>query len=479
MLSSSFAHAKTQRVQHINLTVGVHRDVRLPRLAGKIKAEGTFRRITKIQHNAKKNIVRFVPIKPGVGTMVIKNKTTGAILYQFNLHVSKTNLHKMVREIKFLLRDIDGIEVKILNDKIVVDGKILLPKDIARIHSVVKQYPDHAMSLVTLNPEAQVRIAQFMERAIGNPQIHVRAINNKFFITGVANSIEEKQKAKVIAEAYAPDVIVDEATADRKILSRKSEFVIDLVRVRQAKPQKPKTHIIQIIVRYVELKKNYSRGFNFNWTPSLDVSAKAGLEASSSKGVGAITSAITGVVANLMPKLNWAKQHGAARELKSSSIIIESGQSGSLDSLTDYPYTTMVPTGSGSVPQTSFKSVGLSMKLTPTLGSGSAIKLQTQLSVSALVGISSGAPIVSQQRINTIVTVANGESAAIGGLVANNKITGYNSAPPGVKNPLFSLYSSKDFQKNQSQFVVFITPVLKSFAHEGSDIIRRKFRLRN
>ena len=52
----------------------------------------------------------------------------------------KTDLQKVAREIQALLQGIEGIQVKILNNKVVVDGQILLPSDMKRIHSVVKQY---------------------------------------------------------------------------------------------------------------------------------------------------------------------------------------------------------------------------------------------------------------------------------------------------------------------------------------------------
>jgi pilus assembly protein CpaC len=77
------------------------------------------------------------------------------------------------------------------------------------------------------------------------------------------------------------------------------------------------------------------------------------------------------------------------------------------------------------------------------------------------------------------VVVRSGQSAAIGGLISSDTSTGYNKLPANAStNPLISLYSSKDFRRNQSQFVVFVTPVIKASASAGSENIKRKFRLR-
>ncbi len=62
--------------------------------------------------------------------------------------------------------------------------------------------------------------------------------------------------------------------------------------------------------------------------------------------------------------------------------------------------------------------------------------------------------------------------------MSNQSATDYNKAPPGgAENPIFTLLASKSFRRNQSQFVVFITPVIKSSASSGSERIKAKFRL--
>jgi pilus assembly protein CpaC len=100
--------------------------------------------------------------------------------------------------------------------------------------------------------------------------------------------------------------------------------------------------------------------------------------------------------------------------------------------------------------------------------------------IDALTGITADGPLTTTNNINTSITVRSGQSAAIGGLIRNQSSTGYNRPTKDYPaNPIISLYASKDFTHNQSQFVVFITPIIKSSASAGSEKVKEKFRLRD
>src|SRR5690606_18051368 len=124
----------------------------------------------------------------------------------------------------------------------------------------------------------------------------------------------------------------------------------------------------------------------------------------------------------------------------------------------------------------------ISSTITPTiLGQNSdSIRLTIDFSLKSLLSVTSSGPLVSNNTVQTVVIVRSGESAAIGGLVSNQSGTDYNKLPKDASsNPLLSLYASKSFRRNQSQFVVFVTPIIKSSASAGSDRIKSKFRLRD
>jgi pilus assembly protein CpaC len=411
----------------------------------------------------------------GVGTLIIKDPKTAKVLAEYTIDVKKTDLQKVAREVQALLQGIEGITIKMLNNKIVVDGQILLPSDMKRIHSVVKQYGGQATSLVTLSPLAQNKIAQFIERKIQNPEIRVNAVNGKFILEGYANTREEKDKAEIVAKMYVPDVVVDEAVADKKVLERKVDVVINLIQVRPP-PEGEPSKIVQMVIHYVELQKDYSKSFRFQWLPDIGDGSTLSFS-SGGREPGGLAATITGTVSNLLPKLNWAKEHGFARVLQSSSVTVEDGKQGVINSITRLPY--QVVNGQGQ-PSTNFEETGIRTNVTPQImGQRSdSVKLALNFAVKSLLSYSDQGPLTASREIQTVLHVRSGQSAAVGGLITNDSGTNFNKLPAGAsRNPLISLYASKDFRRNQSQFVVFVTPLIKSSASAGSDKIKRKFRL--
>jgi pilus assembly protein CpaC len=440
-----------------------------------IELDGTFRKLTRIQWNPETKTLRFNPKSQGVGTLVIKHPKTGQVLGEYTIDVRKTDLHKVAREVQDLLQGIEGITVKIFNNKVIVDGQILLPTDMKRIHSVVKQYGAQATTFVTLSPIAQNKIATFIERKIGNPEIRVNAVNGKFILEGFANSKDESDKAEIVAKMYVPDVVVDEAVADKKVLERKVDVVINMINVRLP-PEGEPPKIVQMVVHYVELQKDYSKSFRFQFMP--DIGDGSSLEfATGGRSPGGLTATITGTISNLLPKLNWAKQHGFARVLQSSSVTVEDGKQGVINSITRLPY--QVVNGQGQ-PSTNFEETGIRTNITPQImgARSDSVKLAMNFAVKSLLSYSDQGPLTASREIQTVLHVRSGQSAAVGGLITNDSGTNFNKLPAGVsRNPLISLYASKDFRRNQSQFVVFVTPLIKSSASAGSDKIKRKFRL--
>ena len=463
--------------KNVPLSVGIPYDEPVSDMPTNFDLSGTYKGLVKLEYNGDKKILRFQPRKEGFGTLIITDKATGSPVYEFTVDVRKTDLKRVAREISERLSNVEGITVSIANNQVVVDGQIIVPDEMKRVHNVVKLYGELATSLVTMSPAAQVKFAQEMERAIGNPEIHVKAVNGKFMLEGQAEDQKEKDRAEIIAKTYVPDVVIDQAVADKKVQERVSEIVINLITVKAA-PEAEPSKMIQITVHYVELQKDYTKGFRFQWTPDIGDGSSLQFTTGNRSPSGFATT-LTGTISNLLPKLNWAKEHGHARILNSASIIIEDGKPGTLNSLQSVPYQTVTETG---LPTTNFVEVGIRTTVTPQVINprSDSLSLKLNFSVKSLVGSTPQGPLTSAREINTQVVVRSNASAAVGGLITSDTSTGYNKLPANAsRNPLISLYSSKDFRRNQSQFVVFVTPQIKASASTGAENIKRKFRLRD
>lgn len=463
----------------ISLTLGIETDEKLPPVPKPFKSGGDCKKlgIAGVLYSDAVDSLRFTPKREGLCTFTLKEMTTGKIVAEYRIEVRKSRLDAVVREMQSLLGDIEGITIKIVNNKVIVDGQILLPRDMNRIYNVVSQFGDQASSLVTLSPLAQKKIAEFIARDINNPEIEVRAVNDKFILQGVASSEDEKNRAEIIAKTYVPAIIIEKSEMDGIVKRPKpaNDGVINLISVKAAAPPPP-GKIIQLVVHYVELKKDYSKGFRFQFTPEIADGSSLTV-ATGDRNPGGVGTSIMATINNLIPKLNWAKSHGHARVLESTTMIVQDGRTGTINAYSDIPYQIATENGQS----TGFKPVGIASKITPViLGERSdSISLDINFKIDALLNVTAAGPLTSTNSIETAIVVRSGQSAAIGGLIKSRANTAYNNPDNVPRNPIISLYASKDFQRNQSQFVVFVTPIIKSSASAGSEKIKKKFRLRD
>lgn len=463
--------------QFLNLTVGIDEDIKLPPLPKAVEFGGTFRDFVKASISKELNVIRFSPKKEGATVLTVIDQKTKRVVAEYNITIKKSRLDGVANEMRALLGDIEGINIKVVNNRVVVDGQVLLPKDMSRVYGVVSQFGDQAASLVTLSPLALKKITEYIARDINNPEIEVRAINDKIILQGFANDDKEKDRAEVIAKTYMPDLVSDPAEEKGIIKRRKAsnDGVINLIHVKEAAAPPP-AKMIQLVVHYVELKKDYGKNFRFEWRPGISDGTK--MDFSTGESGTSLVTAITGTIDSLLPKLTWLKQHGFGRVLESTSLIVQDGKKGEISQTTSQPYPVI---GAEGTQGTAFAEVGINTAITPRItgDKSGSIELQMAFSISSMAGRGpAGAPITSKNNINTEITVRDRQSAAVGGLVRNSSTTGFNKDPGGSKNPLISLYASKDFQRDQSQFVVFVTPVIKTSASQGSEQIKKKFRLR-
>ena len=467
-------------LEFLALYVGVQYDYKLPfgYEEKQLTFEGTYKRYTALQHLSAQRIIRFTPRRVGVATLNIKDGQ-GNILQRVSLKVRKTDLQETANEIREALSTIDGISVKIKNNRVVVDGEILLVRDMKRIHTVVTEYKGRATSWVSLSPVAQKKIAQFIEKEINDPNISVRATNNVFILEGRVDSEGRKLQAEQVAKLHIPDYIVDLAVSQNKIKEWNRTPLLNRIQVVEKKKDERKK-LIQLVVHYVELNKDFAKNFRFSWQPQIADGTQFTF-LSSSSGVGQIGGMISGTINNFLPKLNWAKNFGFARVIHSANVTTEEGKAASISANKQIPFVgALGPNGEQGV---SFANAGLRMTLTPQVTGPQKDSVQLSginFTLTSVVGkpISGQAPTTSSKSISTNIYVQNGRSAAIGGVISNIFVSDYNKEPEGQsKSPLLSFLASKSFTRSQNQFVIFITPYIRTNASVGVEKTKRKFNI--
>lgn len=127
-------------------------------------------------------------------------------MIEYRIDVQKSKLDQVYRDLISLIGDIDGIELKILENKIIIDGQVTLVRDFQRIEMAITPFGEVVQNLVTMAPHSLRKIAELIAREINNPDIEVKAIENSIFIQGVVSSEDEKNRIETIARIFLPEI---------------------------------------------------------------------------------------------------------------------------------------------------------------------------------------------------------------------------------------------------------------------------------
>ena len=438
--------------------------------------------IVNFKADRKKQRITLFPKTPGTTSLIIFDQK-GQQKDVMTLVVYSTDPERLLTDVQQLLVDVEGISVKRVGQKIIIDGSVLLPSELNRIQKVAEN-TNLIVNLVTINPDTEKLLSKRIEKEIGMDEVNVRAVKGKILLEGEVYSQEAKSKAEKIALLYA-------------------DHIINTLEVRTVTNPPIKTEIIQVTAHFVEVAKNFSRNFNLRWNPIPQVGVNASYRINPVSGSDSFTGAITGTASDLLPKLNYFKALGVARVLENPTVSVKSADTATIESGTRVGFPIVQPNGAVSL---EFQNIGTLLKITP-YAKGSEIDMQIQVKVSSLGSPDvTGGVAISQNSIDTTQVVRSGESVVIGGLIRNSfrqsldrppsSDSGSSSSTSGTISSsttpsastdqyvdpfplgsLFTLFKSSDISRQRSQFMIFITPSILKLSKDANKELKDNFNL--
>ncbi len=427
-----------------------------------------------------KKEITFKGVKPGRTSVILRNNI-GDIKARYFVTITANDLSKIVQELREYLGGIEGIKIGIKGNKVFVGGQIIVPEDIGKVVIILDKYPD-VLRLVELSPMTQQVIARKMQSEIQKSQMRdvtVRIINKIFVLEGVVSSKAQKDEAFKLASLYIPDRIESLARRTDSVQKVNKPILESLIKVNEKSSPQPIPKLIKVAAQFVELTKDYNKIFGFKWQPLLSDgqgSIRIGKTAAGDTATKS-SDALSGRISNLLPKLSSAKAAGYARVIQSGVIIVENKTLANINKKESKPFAV----GTGEFTKAERAEAGFDLNVKPVILQNEKISLDLGMTVSATIG---DPPETLSNTIKTKVVVKSRESAAIGGIVINKTSTDFDRNAPGDKDefegasPLFSFVRSKSYTNTKSQFVVFLTPEIIESASEGTEKIKKKFRLR-
>ena len=371
------------------------------------------------------------PLKEGYVTLTIWNNRD-KIQDTVTFNVVSVALDSILQDLKENLRKATGIRINVINNEtIVMSGQANSKSELELARNLSNKYAQ-VQNEVSLSKRVIQVMAQQIEKAVGMPGVHVRSVRGALMLEGVVYSQDAHKKADTIARLYEKDII-------------------NVIEVRPSNRRPGKDKSVKIDVYFMEIKNSAIKSFGINWAPGAQIQSAANNNVGSGTTFGLIdVNAIVGFIFNLLPKLRWINETNRGRVLERANFIVKSGQSTDFYSGTEIPYFS-------SQGKVTFKEVGVSVKASPIV-SGNDVDLEIDVGVSApSSSVSQG---IDKNNITTTTYVKSGHSVVLGGLLRNNDTKSYNKVPDGLdtNSALFTLFLSKDFRTNKSQFYIFIKP---------------------
>jgi pilus assembly protein CpaC len=351
----------------------------------------------------------------------------------------------------------------------VVDAVVKTPRRVYLLGNSVGQtnaFFFDANGREILNLEVRVEqdvdaLTELLARLMPNSRITAEAVNNNVVLRGTAHTSFEAANADDIAKRFVGD----------------PNKVLTLISIRA--PEQ-----VMLKVRVVEMQRRMIKQLGISQEGSITLS-NAAIALASSNLVGAAggfggQSSIVNIGSNDRVAFEALESNGVVRVLAEPNLTAVSGESAKFLAGGEFP----VPVGQDDDGITiEFKEFGVGLGFTPLVVDKGRISIKIETEVSEVTGENSfivpgavtidpttGLPIVtgnlaipglSVRRAGTTVELASGASLAMAGLLQEDMRQTVQGVP-GLKDTpvLGQLFRSRDFQNNETELVIIVTPYL-------------------
>lgn len=284
---------------------------------------------------------------------------------------------------------------------------------------------------------------------LNEKDIRITANQDYIALSGTVTSATNLTHALVLAEAFAP------------------KKVLNLLQVGG-------NHQVMIEVRIAEMNRSLARrlGINFSVINGNDfgITNLGGLVSSKFDGstiTNTATKAINALFRIQSGGMVWSmfidalKTQGLVKILAEPNLVTMSGQEATFLAGGEVPILVAQALGANSI---KFKQFGVAVTFKPTVLSPEKISMQVTPEFSEIDdsrGTVSGVPAFLTRRVSTVIELADGQSFAIGGLIQDNVRENLSKYPfLGDVPVLGPLFRSSQFEKNETELIVIVTPHL-------------------
>ncbi len=395
------------------------------------------------------NQVLIIGVAEGKTTLLIWKASGQRISYLVS--VRKQDPNEVISELKKLLGEIEGVTVRMVGDRIYLDGQAYTQADADRVDQVVSLYPN-VKSFVKIAPNAKKLVAQNLNAAFqkaGLKNVQANVVGSTIFLEGSVESQQDLQKAELITKA------IGEKVENLLVVGIKRMILSEVQFVEIRRDSKDRYGI-----RYpTDISGNTSANFNF----SKDLFPGTFAEGASAYRIGLSAGMAIG----------FQNNDGYGRLLAQPKLVCASGEKAEFISGGEVP----IPLITNSQFTVEYKPYGVILKLRPTADRSGNIQTEVEaevseldLSVAVSIGGSASVPGFRKRSVKTNVTVRHGETIVLSGVFSHDEQKQVSKLPGLGHIPIIGeLFKNRAFDSSKRELVIFVTPRI---VNPDSDKIR-------
>ncbi|HEX5751542.1 MAG TPA: pilus assembly protein N-terminal domain-containing protein [Archangium sp.] len=365
--------------------------------------------------------------------------------------VRKQDPNEVISELKKLLGEIEGVSVRMVGDRIYLEGQAYTAGDAERIDQVVSLYPN-VKSFVKVAPNAKKLVAQNLTAAFqkaGLRNVQVNVVGSTIFLEGSVESQQDLQKSELIVKAVGEKV--------------ENLLVVGIKRM------------ILSEVQFVEIRRNSRDRYGIKYPTDItgSVSATTSLTQSLYPGTFGSGSGLMGIVGGSDFSIGFQGNDGYGRLLAQPKLVCASGEKAEFLAGGEVP----IPLITQNQFSVEYKPYGVILNLRPTADRNGNIQTEIEAeaseidtSVAVSFGSSSAIPGFRTRKVKTNVTVRHGETIVLSGVFSHDEQKAVSKLPGLGHIPIIGeLFKNRAFDSTKRELVIFVTPRI---VNPDSDKIR-------
>lgn len=367
-------------------------------------------------------------------------KSNGSRL-SYLISVRKKDPNEIIEEIKRLLGDREGITVRMVGDRIYLDGYAYTTDDHERVEQIVGLYPQ-VKSFVKVAPNAKKLVANNLNAALqraGLKNVQANVVGTTIFLEGSVESQQDMQKAELITKAIGEKV--------------ENLLVVGIKRM------------VLTEVQFVEIRRSSSDVLGIKYPLDLTGTANANFGVNIAN-LATSTPAEAPFGFNTTASSDFAFQFqfndGYGRLLAQPKLVCASGEKAEFLAGGEVP----IPLMTGNMFSVEFKEFGVKLEIRPTADRHGNIQTEIMAEASEVdrsVGVSAGSsvniPGFRTRRVKTNVTVRHGETIVMSGIFEHDEQKNVSKFPLLGHIPIIGeLFKNRTLTGTKRELVIFVTP---------------------